>query len=403
MVLLLFGVAPQKVVSFRSGGGGGSGRTGFVAEGPVRWQSTENKFTTTNSITTRAPKAVLRPQSLLTLHSLNDSNDNGNTREGDDGVSHKNNHRRTTTTVATTTTTTTTTIWEQIRHFESLVETFGEQQQTELCNIQDSLQILLGNDDDNHVNDDGPEPTTTTTTTPDDDDDDDGIDPLGDDDPASSASLGGPEQIVSDVCIVGGGPAGCTCALFCARAGLTTILLDKNPALGALAITSHIVNYPGAIATSSTILDRAGGGDDDNENEDHRISGEGLLDRMRQQAIDSGADYRRAQVFMIDGMEHTTTSSSSATNEEDSDPEYTVYTPEAIIRSKTLVLATGAMGRVALPFPGEDTYLGMGVSYCATCDGAFYRDAEVAVKGISLEAMEEARFLTKFAKTVHWV
>ena len=58
---------------------------------------------------------------------------------------------------------------------------------------------------------------------------------------------------------------------------------------------------------------------------------------------------------------------------------------------------------VSPPFPGEDKYLGQGVSYCATCDGAFYRDSEVAVFGMNLESMEEATFLTKFAKTVHWI
>jgi thioredoxin reductase (NADPH) len=81
----------------------------------------------------------------------------------------------------------------------------------------------------------------------------------------------------------------------------------------------------------------------------------------------------------------------------------TVYTPDAIFKARSLVLASGAMGRVSPPFPGEEEYLGQGVSYCATCDGAFYRDAEVAVFGMSLEAMEEAQFLTKFASTVHWI
>merc|ERR1719261_834033 len=81
----------------------------------------------------------------------------------------------------------------------------------------------------------------------------------------------------------------------------------------------------------------------------------------------------------------------------------TVYTPEATIKARALVLATGAMGRSSAPFPGEEDYLGQGVSYCATCDGAFYRDSEVAVFGITAEAIEEAMFLTKFASTVHWI
>ena len=179
------------------------------------------------------------------------------------------------------------------------------------------------------------------------------------------------EVIECDVAIVGGGPAGCTCALYTSRADLKTVILDKNPAVGALAITSHIANYPGV---------------------DKAMTGQELLDQMREQAVQYGTDYRRSQVFMIDcedgdGQAYSTT----------------VYTPDATIKARSLVLATGAMGRVSPPFPGEEEFLGQGVSYCATCDGAFYRDSEVAVFGMNLEAMEEAMFLTKFAKTVHWI
>jgi len=179
------------------------------------------------------------------------------------------------------------------------------------------------------------------------------------------------EVVECDVAIVGGGPAGCTCALYTARADLSTVILDKNPSVGALAITSHIANYPGV---------------------DKSMTGQELLDQMRKQAIDYGAYYHRSQVFMIDIEE----GGSDAYNK-------IVYTPDGTYKARALVLATGAMGRVAPPFPGEDTYLGQGVSYCATCDGAFYRDAEVAVYGTTLEAMEEAQFLTKFASTVHWI
>jgi thioredoxin reductase (NADPH) len=183
-----------------------------------------------------------------------------------------------------------------------------------------------------------------------------------------------PEIVECDVAIVGGGPAGMTCALYASRAALSTVVLDKNPSVGALAITSHIANYPGV---------------------DRSMTGEELLDQMRKQAIDYGTDYRRAQVFMIEIEE----------DGEDGVVGYSkiVYTPDAIIKAKALVLATGAMGRVSPPFPGEEEYLGQGVSYCATCDGAFYQDAEVAVCGMNLEAMEEATFLTKFASTVHWI
>lgn len=175
-----------------------------------------------------------------------------------------------------------------------------------------------------------------------------------------------PEEVECDVVIVGGGPAGCTCALYTSRANLKTVMLDKNPAAGALAITSHIANYPGV--------------------EDTQMSGAALLERMRDQAIEYGTVARRAQVFLV---------------EADGDSK-TVYTPDLTVKARALVLATGAMGRPP-SFKGEDVYLGRGVSYCATCDGAFYQDREVAVVGVNAEAVEEAQFLTKFASTVHWV
>ncbi|MGD1700382.1 NAD(P)/FAD-dependent oxidoreductase [Dapis sp. BLCC M229] len=168
-----------------------------------------------------------------------------------------------------------------------------------------------------------------------------------------------------DVVIIGGGPAGCSCALYTSRADLKTVILDKNPAVGALAITHKIANYPGVA------------GD---------ISGSALLDEMREQAISFGTTYQRAQVFGID-VEGSSKK---------------VYTPEGTFVGRSLVLATGAMGRTS-SLKGESEFLGRGVSYCATCDGAFYRQKEVAVYGLNPEAVEEAQFLTKFASTVHWL
>ena len=176
------------------------------------------------------------------------------------------------------------------------------------------------------------------------------------------------EEVECDVVIVGGGPAGCTAALYAARAQHKVVIVDKNPSVGALAITSTIANYPGV---------------------DKTMSGEHLLDQMRQQAVDYGTDYRRAQVFLVEA-------------DSDDDGYKKVYTPDYMFKAKVLVLATGAMGRKA-SFAGEEEYLGKGVSYCATCDGAFYKESEVAVVGTNTEAMEEATFLTKFAKTVHWI
>ena len=173
------------------------------------------------------------------------------------------------------------------------------------------------------------------------------------------------ETIESDVVIIGGGPAGCTCALYTSRADLKTVILDKNPAVGALAITHQIANYPG-VSTE--------------------MSGEELLALMRNQAIQYGTDYRRAQVFGVDV----------------NGDWKTVFTPEGTFKARSLVLASGAMGRPA-SFKGESDFLGRGVSYCATCDGAFYRNREVAVIGVNKEAIEEAQVLTKFASTVHWI
>ena len=173
------------------------------------------------------------------------------------------------------------------------------------------------------------------------------------------------EIFESDVVIIGGGPAGCTCALYTSRANLKTTILDKNPSVGALAITHQIAIYPGV---------------------PNDISGEKLLDLMRDQAVEYGTDYRRAQVFGIDVSSELKT----------------VYTPEGTFKSKALVLASGAMGRPA-SFKGEADFLGRGVSYCATCDGAFYKGREVAVVGANKEAIEEANVLTKFASTVHWI
>ncbi len=173
------------------------------------------------------------------------------------------------------------------------------------------------------------------------------------------------DTIEADVVIIGGGPAGCTCALYTSRAKLKTVILDKNPAVGALAITHQIANYPGVSS---------------------EMSGEALLKLMRDQAVEYGTDYRRAQVFGVD------------VNEE----WKTVYTPEGTFKARALVLASGAMGRPA-SFKGEAEFLGRGVSYCATCDGAFYKGREVAVIGVNKEAVEEAQVLTKFASTVHWI
>ncbi len=175
----------------------------------------------------------------------------------------------------------------------------------------------------------------------------------------------GEQEEVWDVAIIGGGPAGTTAAIYTARANLKTLVIDKGIANGALGITSKIANYPGIPG---------------------EISGEELVRRMRQQAESFGA------VFVQDRIQATDLTS---------DPKV-LFGNAGTHTAKAVIIATGSMGR-GNRVPGEDRLLGRGVSYCATCDAAFFRGQEVAVAGHSEEAVEEALFLTQFASKVHFL
>ena len=164
-----------------------------------------------------------------------------------------------------------------------------------------------------------------------------------------------------DVVIIGGGPGGASAAIYTARANLSTLVLDKNIMSSALAVATKIVNYPGV---------------------PEEISGLELLRRMRIQAENFGARFVQEQVIGVDF---------------NSDPK-TIYTNN-VYQGKAVILATGAHERKN-KVPGEDTLLGRGVSYCATCDAAFFKDEEVAVIGFNDHALEEALFLTRYAKSV---
>lgn len=173
------------------------------------------------------------------------------------------------------------------------------------------------------------------------------------------------EEEIYDVAIIGGGPAGATAAIYTARANLKTLVIDKGIANGALGITSKIANYPGIPG---------------------EISGEELVRRMRQQAESFGAKFVQDRIQATDLQ---------------SDPKL-LFGNAGTYVAKTVIIATGSMGR-GNRVPGEDRLLGRGVSYCATCDAAFFRDQEVAVVGSSEEAVEEALFLTQFASKVHFL
>lgn len=168
-----------------------------------------------------------------------------------------------------------------------------------------------------------------------------------------------------DVIIIGGGPAGASAAIYTARADLRTLVIDKGLTAGALGITGKISNYPGVPGP---------------------ISGAELVEIMRQQAESFGATFLTDKVV---GVEITAV------------PK-TVIAGTGNYTTQALILATGSMGRTNT-VPGEAEFLGRGVSYCATCDGAFFRDMPVAVIGNNDEAAEEALFLTKFANKVHFV
>lgn len=169
-----------------------------------------------------------------------------------------------------------------------------------------------------------------------------------------------------DVIIIGGGPAGATAALYTARAELKTLVIDKNVSAGALGITSQIANYPGVPEV---------------------ITGVELLQRMWKQAESHGAVFKRAKVVGVSAREALKT----------------VTTAEGeTFEGRSLILATGAMGRGQV-LPGEQEFLGRGVSYCGTCDAAFFRNKDVAVIGSNAETVDEAMFLTRFVRTLHLV
>lgn len=173
------------------------------------------------------------------------------------------------------------------------------------------------------------------------------------------------EQKIYDTIIVGGGPAGYTAALYAARAGLSALVLEMLSAGGQMATTTQIDNYPGF---------------------EDGVDGYELAEKMRKGAERFGAKSVFSEVigFKLDGRFKT------------------VHTPEGDYQGKTVILAMGASPRT-LGLPREDALRGRGVSYCATCDGMFYRGKTVAVLGGGNSAAADALTLAKLCKKVYLV
>jgi thioredoxin reductase (NADPH) len=167
-----------------------------------------------------------------------------------------------------------------------------------------------------------------------------------------------------DVIIIGGGPAGLTAGLYTSRARLKSLLIEKALVGGLVTTTEWVENYPGF---------------------EDGIMGAELARKMQQQAVKVGLEIKQASVerVSINGNEKQITLDDGTH-----------------LETKALILSTGAHPR-KLKIPGEDEFRGKGVSYCATCDGAFFKDVDIAVVGGGDSAIQESIFLTKFARTVN--
>jgi thioredoxin reductase (NADPH) len=168
---------------------------------------------------------------------------------------------------------------------------------------------------------------------------------------------------MEEMVIIGSGPAGLTAAIYAGRSQLLPLLITGNALGGQAATTSDVENYPGF---------------------PDGIGGMELTQLMQQQAERFGARVQMDEVGEVNLRQHP----------------FVVRTYSDTYEARTLIIATGVSPRL-LGVPGEDEFRGRGVSYCATCDGFFYKDKEVAVVGGGDAAVEEAVFLTRFASTVY--
>jgi thioredoxin reductase (NADPH) len=165
-----------------------------------------------------------------------------------------------------------------------------------------------------------------------------------------------------DIVIIGAGPAGLAAGLYAARARRSTVIIEKNVTGGQIALTSEIENYPGI----------------------DMINGFDLGQAMQQQAEKYGAEMAYVGVTGIEPQEGG----------------HLVRTDDGDYLAKALIITSGADYN-RLGVPGEDRLIGHGVSYCGTCDAAFFKDQEVAVVGGGDAAMDEGLFVSRYASMVH--
>ncbi|MBI5681918.1 MAG: thioredoxin-disulfide reductase [Deltaproteobacteria bacterium] len=165
-----------------------------------------------------------------------------------------------------------------------------------------------------------------------------------------------------DLIIIGGGPAGLTAGIYAKRAKLNTVLVEKGAVGGQIAVTDVIENYPGFPS----------------------ISGWALMERFEQHARGFGLEVKQTEVLSI----------------KDKGACKILKTSEYDMETKAVIIATGAKPRY-MGVPGEKEFIGKGVSYCATCDGPFFKGQDVLVIGGGDTAVKEAVYLSKIAKKVY--